>query len=280
MRFHLLGSAAGKPVPRTFCRCRVCEYALQKGGPDLRTRTGMNLFLDGDDSREPLYRIDLPPDTGHHMMVHRFNLNRLEHLLFTHSHDDHFDLLYLTHRGRLMSDRNEMPHLNLYGSKETGERLAERNLDMENLGLSFHVVEPFKPFEAGELEIFPVAGNHIPGTLHYVVRHNGKNVLLAWDTGWYEDKTWDALKDCICDAIFMECTQFGGDESIRFSGHLNFYSLRMMREKLIELGVITESCPYSTVHMGDNGHLLHSERIDLAEPWNITVGYDGLNLNL
>ncbi|MDP6116565.1 MAG: MBL fold metallo-hydrolase [Planctomycetota bacterium] len=280
MRFHLLGSAAGKPVPRTFCRCRVCLHAMEQGGPDLRTRTGMNLFVDGDNSPEPKYRIDLPPDTGHHMMVHRFNMNLLEHLLLTHYHEDHFDLLYLTHRGRAMSDRAEMPWLNIYGSAETGGRFDSRNLNLDDLRLRYHQVEPFQTFSVGELEVFSLKGNHAPGTLHYVIRHAGKSVLLAWDTGFYEDETWEALQDLKLDAVFMECTQFGGSDAIRYNSHCNFHTLRMMRERLLDMNVIHCDTPYITVHMGDNGLLLHSERVELAEPHNITVGYDGLELEV
>ncbi|MDA0839693.1 MAG: MBL fold metallo-hydrolase [Planctomycetota bacterium] len=240
----------------------------------------MNLFLDGDSSREPKYRIDLPPDTGHHMMAHRFNLNLLEHLLFTHSHEDHFDLLYLRHRGRLMSDRAEMPWLNIYGSAETKGEFDTWNLNLDDLRLRYHQVEPFQSFSVDEMEVFAIKGNHAPGTLHYVIRHAGKSVLLAWDTGWYEDETWEALKGLKLDAVFMECTQFGGPEEIRHSSHCNFYTLRMMRERLLEMDVILGDTPYVTVHMGDNGLLLHSERVDLAEPHNITVGYDGLELGV
>ncbi|MBI2193582.1 MAG: hypothetical protein HYU36_16525 [Planctomycetes bacterium] len=281
MRFRLLGSSAGKTVPRPFCACRVCEHAKRCGGRDRRTRTGMHLFAPGEEGAEPQLAVDLPPDTGHHMMRGGFNLSRLEHLLFTHSHEDHFDLTCLGHRAKLMSDSDQMPLLQLYGSADTARAFDQRQLDAERLKLQFHVVQPGQAFAAGEFRVIPLDGHHSPGTLHYVIQHAGRSALLAWDTGYYLDDQWKALSAFRFDAVFLECTTLRMTDVFKEGpGHLNFYTFLKMRERMLEIGCLRPSTPLIATHIGDNGLLTHSECEGLAGPYGVTVGYDGLELEL
>ena len=276
MLFHLVGSAAGKPVPRPFCRCRVCEAARRDGGRDIRTRTAMHLYLDREKIGEPRYAVDLPPDTAHHMIRGGFCLDRLEHLLFTHKDGDHFDPTYLNIRPSILSDREALPILTLYGSATVGEALSERISDLTRVRAMFQEVRPFEGFRAGELDVFPLLAAHGPGTvLNYVIRAEGRTVLLAWDTGWWPEATWKAVAPFRFDAVSMECTVLG-PSGTELGGHLTFPVLVKMKERLRALGCVQDSTPYVAVHIGDNGGLTYAEACDLVAPHGITVGYDGL----
>jgi phosphoribosyl 1,2-cyclic phosphate phosphodiesterase len=280
LRFHLLGSSAGKPVPRPFCRCRVCEIARRDGGRDIRTRTGMHIYLNDDPIGEPRYAIDLPPDTAHQMIREGFRLDRLEHLLFTHKDQDHFEPHYITIRSSILSDHEALPNLQIYGSETVKDALAERISGLKPFKASFQEVAPFEAFQAGELEVFPLLANHGPGVvLNYVVQFAGKRVLLGWDTGWWSDKTWAAVASFRFDAVFMECTEFGPSEK-DLGGHLTFLMLLKMKERLSELGCIRADTPYVTLHIGDNGGLTYAEARELAKLHGVTVGYDGLWLEV
>ena len=283
MRFRLLGSSAGKTVPRPFCRCRPCEYAKEHGGKDLRTRTGMHLFLDGEEGPEPRFKIDLPPDTGHHMIRDGFCMERLEHLLLTHADQDHFDPSYIVIRMRIMSNRDEMVPLSIYGSHLIRDRLLELNLDFDFIKVTFHEVQPYEPFAMGETEVFPLPAPHAKCTHHYVVQHDGRAALLAWDTGFYrEERIWDELSRFKLDAVFMECTHLREAEVKvkETSTHLDFTLFLEMRERLLSLGTIQQGTPYVAVHIGDNGRLTHAEAVELASPRGVTVGYDGFEIDL
>ena len=39
MKIKFYGTSAGGGIPEIFCYCRVCEYARQHGGKDIRTRS-------------------------------------------------------------------------------------------------------------------------------------------------------------------------------------------------------------------------------------------------
>ena len=283
MRLKLLGSAAGKTVPRPFCKCRVCEYAKTHGGRDRRTRTGMHVFLDGDDGVEPRYQVDLSADTGHHMIRDGFCLDQLEHVLITHDDQDHFEPDYIAFRGRIMSDREGMKHLNVYGSHVIAERLAALGLDLDSIKVSCHTVTPYEAFRMGELTVFPFQAPHGQNTFHYVVQHGGQAVLLAWDTGYYRDeRIWRELANFKLDAVFMECLHLT-DTRVKekeTSTHMDFTLFLEMRERLRSLGCIQHDTPYVAVHIGDNGGLLHAEGVELAAPHGVTVGFDGFELTL
>ena len=281
MRFRLLGSAAGKTVPRPFCKCRVCEYAKEHGGRDLRTRTSMHVFPDGEDGIEPRYQVDLSADTGHHMIRDGFCLERLEHLLITHPDQDHFEPDYIIFRGRIMSDRAEMKQLSIYGSEVIGQRLSERGLDFEFIKIGFHPVRPYESFHMGEFEVLPFPAPHGENTFHYVLQYGERAVLLAWDTGYYRDKRiWDTLAGFELNAVFMECTHLTAKpvKKKETSTHLDFSLLLEMRERLLALGSIKDQTPFVAVHIGDNGGLTHAEAEDLASKYGVTVGYDGFEL--
>jgi len=240
----------------------------------------MHLYIDGEEIGEPRYAADLPPDTAHQMIRDGFCLDRLEHLLFTHKDGDHFDPTYLSIRPSILSDREALPLLTIYGSATVGEALSERISDLTKVRATFQEVTAFEGFRVGELDAFPLLAAHGPGTvLNYVVQAEGRTVLLAWDTGWWPEATWEAVESFRFDAVFMECTILGPSEA-RLGGHLAFPVLLEMKERLTDLGCVGDSTPYVTVHIGDNGGLTYDEACELVAPYGITVGYDGLQLEV
>jgi phosphoribosyl 1,2-cyclic phosphate phosphodiesterase len=275
MRFQILGSSAGKTVPRPFCRCRVCEAARHDQGRDVRTRCAVHLYLDGDTDGEPRYAIDLSPDVSSHFIRYGFALDKLEHLIFSHAHADHLDTDLLTIRPTILSEKNAAPHLHIYGSVSVGEKITA--LDLDKLDASFHQADPFVPFTAGELKITPLLGNHGPGVvLNHIVQHGNQTVLLAWDTGYWTDDSWERAADFTFDAVISECTIFGPGDADHNARHMNFATLVDKKERLIKMGCITDSTPWTTLHIGDNGGLTYSEQVTLGAPHGVTPGYDGM----
>lgn len=276
MRFHILGSAAGKTVPRPFCSCRVCEKARSDGGRDIRTRCSVHLYLNDEPQGRPRYAIDFGPDLSGNLIRFRCSLDRLEHVVFTHKDMDHLNTDLLNIRPSILSDRDALPVLNLYGS-DSVQATIEKACDLEKLRAVFHRVEPFTTFEAGELTVDTLLGNHGPGTvLNHVVRYAGRSALLAWDTGWWSEETWKAVEGMRFDTVISECTHLGPAEADRESRHLNFATLLEMRSRLIDIGCITRETPWATLHIGDNGGLTYDEAVDFAHPQGVTVGYDGM----
>ena len=97
------GTGAAEGIPDPFCRCPVCENARKVGGKEIRHRTMFRV-------NEELC-IDLGADAASQATV-LGDLIGLHHVLYTHTHEDHFCPMMLQMRG-MATHREEEP-LHLY----------------------------------------------------------------------------------------------------------------------------------------------------------------------
>ena len=273
MKIHLLGTAAAKPVPRFFCSCRGCTVSRAEGGKSLRTRSSTSIYLGDDGPGTVRYKIDLGPDANHHAIRFGETLDHLEHLLYTHAHEDHVCTYWLSLRRQCISDINELVPLHVWGNWRVRERLeAEAGIDFEAGRMT-----PSR-FQAGELEVQALAARH-PETdpcLNFVVTVEGKTVLFAWDTGYWSEETWAAAAGRRLDAVVMELTVNGPDGRSAGESHLSPDSFLRMKQRLADERMIAADTPFISTHMGDNGQFSHSEAVAYWAPHGVTVGYDGL----
>lgn len=277
LRFQVLGSAAGIPIPRFSCTCPACVQARTKGGKHIRTFTSMNFYLPGDVLGRAKYRVDLSPDTTHHIYLHKLDETALEHVLFTHDHSDHCCPEILSFRSKALSGPDSLRTLHLYGG-EAVETLLRAQAHLETGKMEFHRINPFEKHVLDErLTVHSLRSFHgNPSYLNYVVQAEGLTVLLAWDTGYWQEETWEAAKQFRFDAVFLECT-VAADTSSNLSGHhLKEPTFRLMKERMTELGMLQPEAPFVAVHIGDNGRRDHDELVELWRPHGVTISYDGL----
>lgn len=279
MKIHLLGTAAAKPVPRFFCTCRGCTVSRAEGGKSLRTRSSTSIYLGDDGPGTVRYKVDLGPDANHHAIQFGETLDHLEHLLYTHAHDDHVCTYWLSLRRQCISDINDLVPLHLWGNWRVRECLeSEAGIDFDAGRMTFHEIEALSSFQAGELAVQTLAACH-PGTdpcLNFVITVEEKTVLLAWDTGYWSEETWVAAAGMRFDAVIMELTVNGPDGQPAGESHLSPESFLRMKQRLTDEGMIANDTPFISTHMGDNGQFSHSEAVAYWTPHGVTVGYDGL----
>ncbi len=82
MKLQYLGTGAAERVPALFCHCKVCRYAREHGGKDVRTQTQALI----DDGR---LMIDFPGDSYLHALNDGLDFGQIHQLLITHWHSDH-----------------------------------------------------------------------------------------------------------------------------------------------------------------------------------------------
>jgi ribonuclease BN (tRNA processing enzyme) len=90
----------------------------------------MHVYLDGEGPSNVRYKVDLPPDTTHHVIRYRLDMTALEYLLITHAHPDHLDTTFLQVRRQAISGREALRELQVYGSEEVEERIRGAVLDL------------------------------------------------------------------------------------------------------------------------------------------------------
>lgn len=271
MRVFFLGTGAAEGLPALFCDCDICVTARKRGGPDKRTRC--TILID------ETVKIDLPPDTLAH--VHAYPdvcLAKLEHLIFTHAHDDHFAVRELQYLSPNFAPGRRMP-LAVYGTSELLKKIqCETRAFFEEPPLRPRAVQPFHGFPVGHLIVTPITAHHKQDELclNYILkdRDSGRTLLYGSDTGWWDPPTWDFLGTCHFDAVILECGKGKSDNA--YDGHLNIKECAAVKRQLEAFGTISPTTPFYLTHIAHTGLLLHDEMNALVNPLGMTVAYDGL----
>jgi len=272
MKLLFLGTGSAEGMPALFCDCAVCREGRRRGGPNLRTRASVLI----DDT----IKIDLPPDTLSHVHQRGVDLSRLQHLLFTHAHDDHFAVRELQYLSPNFAPTRRAP-LNVWGTRDLICRLLpETEHFFEAAPLKLHPLVPFHEVKVGHLHVTPVTARHKTDELclNFLIRDGDATLLYATDTGWYEEPTWDFLTGRSINAVVVECGK--GVSKNGYEGHLNVDQVCAFKNRLIEGGGLAPDAPFYVTHIAHTGLLLHEELGKLFAPDGIAVAYDGLELTL
>ena len=265
MKILFLGTAAAEGWPGLFCECRHCQQARRLKGKNIRSRS--SLLIDD------LYKVDFPPDTYWQMNRYNIKMANVKHLFLTHSHSDHYYPLDLVLRAAPFAQLKKEHTLNIYTTRPVCDSTAKTLGDYET-GISFHVIEPYQEFTAGKMKVLPIKADHCPKEtcFNFVFRYKGRTILHGYDTGWYPEETWKALRDFRFDLIILDCTNGKIDEQ-RY--HLGVKGLVKMKERLEKNGNLKKGCRCIATHFSHNGGLLHAELEKILGKKNVEVAYDG-----
>ena len=273
MKLTFLGTAAAEGFPAVFCNCIHCRRARELGGKNIRTRSQA---LINDD-----LLIDLPADTYMHFLNNAIRGDRIATLLITHSHSDHFYPLELEMHGSCYAHDLESPMLNIVCSTDVAKELARQMAVMDKKvvpTLSIHVAKPFVTMTFGDYEITPMPARHAFGetALFYLVRHGGRLLMYAHDTGYFYDEVFEYIEKNALrfDGISFDCTN--GLIPIKDTGsHMGFENIARVIDRLRTLGAINEKTTMLVNHFSHNAAPLQEDFERLAAPLGCAVAYDG-----
>jgi phosphoribosyl 1,2-cyclic phosphate phosphodiesterase len=281
MKITVLGSAAAEGIPSLWCNCETCRQAKLLGGKDIRRRTS---YLIDDDTL-----VDLGPDFLWQVTAFNIDTVKLKQVVYTHSHFDHESPMELRWRCEGFADKVQGT-LQLYGNEQVHDFLmslwnycTHGHADFSANKCNFNVLEFGVPCQADNLQILPLKANHDTAEkcmLHLLTR-NGKTVFISHDTGIYPDETWKLLEGKHIDLAFFDCTGgvdpvFGRNENHHSGG----YTDAKLRQRLLEMGCLTEKTPCYVNHFSHNAHSLHHQMEEVLNPLGLQVAYDGLTIEL
>ena len=272
MKLLFLGTGSAEGLPALFCDCPVCREARARGGPDRRTRTSVLL--------NDVIKIDLSPDTLCQTHQYHLDLFRLQHLLFTHTDDDHFAVRELQYLSPTFAPSRDTA-LNIWATHEVIKKmLPEMAHFFEEAPLCFKPLAPFVEFRVGALYVTPIVARHRPDELclNFLIREGERVLLYATDTGWYHEPTWQFLENKRLHAVIAECGK--GVGSSAYEGHLSVDEVRRFKGRLVGAGALAADAPFWVTHIAHTGLLLHDELSRLLAPDGISVAYDGLQICL
>ncbi len=273
MELLVCGTAAAEGIPAMFCHCSLCREARVRGGRDLRSRAA---YMIGE-----TIRIDFGPDTFFHAQRYALPLERLEHLLVTHSHADHWAVDDLSWREPGFSVVPETAVLHIYGNEKVGESLA-RLIDNApaRFRLAFHLLEAFVTLALGDgvtVTALPAAHDGGEACLNFLLNVQGCRVLQGNDTGWWPEPSWKFLAGQRLDVVLLDSTC--GVHDVK-GGHLGGRWVVQAKERLAEEGALAPGCRFIATHFSHNGAWLHADAEAFYRPHGIEVAYDGLRVPL
>lgn len=267
MNIRFLGTAAAEGWPAVFCQCRNCRRARSAGGKNIRTRSSVLINKD--------LKVDLPPDTYYHTIKYGLELAKVEHLLITHTHQDHFYFEELVMRRKPFAELLDAGNLKIYGNEGACNKIQQLKVRDEVSSLEEMVVKPFEGFKAGNYEITPLIADHSAEEqcLVYVISNQRKMILYGHDSGWFPPETWDELEKFELDLVIADCTN-GALPFVKY--HMGIEGVLSMKEEMTKRGIANNETTFIATHFSHNGGLLHSELEEKLTPDGVNVAYDGL----
>lgn len=269
MKIKFLGTGASEGIPDAFCDCAVCKAARLHKGRENRTRAG--LMVDDD------LLIDFSPDFFSNSIKFGIDGNKIETLLITHSHSDHF---YVDDIVNSMLSSKNRKKIDVYSNETVIGRL-KKETDCANLRESFnlHCVESFKTFQAGKRKVTALNAVHMSDerALLYFVEDEKYGYLHLYDTGEVKDEIaeWMLKNGKTADIVALDCTY--GTLKENYFGHMNLKLIAAECEKLKRRGIIKENAQIFATHICHWGGS-YEELCKAAEGTGITIAYDGLEV--
>lgn len=276
MRVHFLGTAAAEGWPGLFCRCPACLKARELGGKNIRTRAGALI--------DDVVKVDFGPDTYMQALRDCLDFSGLQHIVFTHSHHDHFapHELNMYQKGFAWEHAN---HLFVYGNDRVLERTRDAlHSDTGDTTYTLVPAVPFQTLDIAGIRVTPLLADHAQSEtcLVYLFETGDRTLLWGHDSGYFPADTWAWLRDYAkrrrLSGVVLDCTLGPLPDSLR--NHLGIDGAVAVREEMISSGIAGEATLFVATHFSHNGRLTHEELEDRLEPLGFRVAFDGWRLDV
>jgi phosphoribosyl 1,2-cyclic phosphate phosphodiesterase len=274
MKIKILGTAAYERVPAMFCQCAVCEQARKLRGKNIRTQA------------QALINDDLLVDFGQDNYIHYLNGNadytKIRNIIVTHTHEDHFmpNELCMTTGGFAHNDISEP--IGIWGNKHCAELFSANPFKTI---CTMNQIVAYDTFSAGKYTITALPASH--GTdqpFVYIISDGEKTVLYNNDTGLWKDEVYAfvAKQQYRFDCVLSDCT-FGFLDRTGVT-HMSIGNNIVHRNRLLEIGAITQSTTWVVTHFSHDGLMLNGQPATAEElEQNVAkngmiAAYDGIEI--
>lgn len=164
MDLIFLGTGAAWSLPELNCDCMICREMRRNG--EKRQRTAFLL------SGRTNILVDCGPDIASQLSRHQ--IDRLDAVLITHEHGDHYmglDELFSYKRTRA---KGEFEPIRVYMTQKSWEVVRDRFAYLEEMGvIKVQEIEPGSAYAFGEFAFVPFKTNHGPfalGSVGFIIK--------------------------------------------------------------------------------------------------------------
>ena len=264
MKITYLGTAAAEGMPALFCNCEYCCEARRLGGKNIRTRS--QSLINGN------LLIDFPADTYHHFLQNGIRGDKIEYMLVTHAHRDHFYPDDLSSRESPYAHNMKAPTLKVFCPKTVCEHFPKDHKNVEVTELA-----AYKTVKFGEYSVTPLPARHMSGSVafFYIIQAD-KTLLYAHDTGYFYPEVFEYIEknNVVFDMVSLDCTFVYKPVSDEGS-HMGFDNIDRLLKKLSEIGAVNDKTVKYVNHFSHNGNPLHHVLEESAAKYGCLASYDG-----
>lgn len=250
MNLTFLGSGCWQGIPSPFIDDKISKK-VEWNSKDFRFRT--SLLLETKKKKKIL--IEITPDIR--LQSWKFKLEKLEAVLVSHWHWDHFfglmDVSWYAEKNKLK----------IYGNSTTKSFYKSK---MSHIPVAFKEFNSYKSFTIDNVKITPISVNHINKTDGFLFENKISNKKIAYlpDLNGLPEKTKDIIKGI--DTIIIDATYLASslkDDPDHFNNKQLLDFLPILKTKEIIL-----------TNIGSYHNLNHSNLTKKFPQY--TISYDGL----
>ena len=281
MKLQYLGTGAGYGVPEIFCHCRMCTYARQNKGKDVRTRSQAII-----DDR---FSIDFSVDVFTHGAFYDVDTTKIKNVIVTHGHHDHFFTNDIFTRAlgakdpitfycpEITKDSMQKKIDAEETSWESGRKPKHQGANLKAVKLQFYT-----PVLIDGFTVTPLKARHAHniGAMIFVIQKDGKNILWAHDTGLLHTEVYEYLKNIGIrfDLVSLDCTLKRG-EQISLS-HMDADWCIETKNRLVSQNNADDKTIFVLSHIGHLVDRTHKEMEDEMKEHGFIVAYDTMTVEL
>ena len=276
MKLHFYGTAASEGVPAIFCECAYCKKIRALGGKNYRFRTCAQV--------DEGLLIDFSMDGYAQTLCRGLPLSAIDHLLVTHSHEDHLFPLGLMQIKPPMAYYDRERHLDVYGNgmvmKKIREMVDAFNPEGEILRdyLGLREVSPFETFSVGDYRVTALPANHDKreDCFIYVIEREGHTLLYGHDSAMFAEETWEALGRFSFDCVVLDCTMV--EKTGIFAGHMGLPDNIRVRERMLAEGMADAHTRFVATHFVHSQNPVHERITPIFAEKGFIAAYDGMEV--
>ena len=284
-----LGTAAAECYPNPFCECPACREARRSSDRRLKRRRSSFLFSETT-------MIDFNADSMYACGEFGVSLSRLNYVLLTHIHEDHFDYFNAAFPSMAVTPPRPITFFaspaackGMKGILEAAVKLPHRQLvrqlaEMASIS-SFTALPAYEATQLGDMRITPVVANHAGFFedelgYNYIIEKDGRTTFYATDTGRFFNRTMQFLAGRPVHTLIIEGS-FGKFQLPPDSGHLNAYSLCETLDQLFAQDTLGPESRVFVTHIGHKGAFNltdYQSFLDARYAGQVQVAWDGLRI--
>lgn len=211
--------------------------------------------------------LDCGPHTPDAFQIFGADMGKVENILFTHLHSDHYSLESIA---KVAAASHRELHI-----------WAREGAELPSIaGVTCHFMRVGECYRIDGYQVTALAANHSYHPLHFSIEKDGCRLFYGLDGAWLLHDTYYAMRNQLYDVMIMDATVGDYDGDFRMGEHNSIPMLRMMKKSFVTWGAMDEKTVFVADHLARTLHPKHEETEEILRQDAIIAAYDGMRLSV